>query len=296
VNQGYSHRERLRVDRAGVSVLAHLTAQYPHSSEGVWRQRLALGEVKLDGVVARGNEHLRHGQWLVWDRPPWVEPDAPLELRLLHVDRSLVVVAKPAGLPTLPGAGFLEHTLLTQLQRSFPEAAPVHRLGRWTSGVVICPRGREAASAIQRAWGTPRVEKVYRALAAGRIECDSFEISTPIGLIDYAPLGKLHAAVDDGRPAHSVVRILKRRPMATLVEVRITTGRPHQIRIHLAAGGHPLVGDPLYATGGRPRSGCTAVPGDPGYLLHAFRVVLPHPDNGERIEFTDEPPTPLAFV
>jgi 23S rRNA pseudouridine1911/1915/1917 synthase len=99
----------------------------------------------------------------------------------------------------------------------------------------------------------------------------------PIGRIPHPLLGTVHAASAGGRPARTVVHTLRAEDHASLVEVEIDTGRPHQIRIHLAAAGHPLVGDPVYDRGGLPRVGTRALPGDGGYLLHAARLVFPHP-------------------
>jgi len=104
--------------------------------------------------------------------------------------------------------------------------------------------------------------------------------------VPYPPTGTVHAASPRGKAAGSRVRVLERRGGAapcSLVEVEIETGRPHQIRIHLAWAGHPLVGDPLFGPGGVPLPGCVAVPGDPGYLLHALRIAFVHPRTGARV-------------
>ena len=105
--------------------------------------------------------------------------------------------------------------------------------------------------------------------------------------------GEVFAARTDGLPSRSEVRVLERRGAGSLVEVRIETGRPHQIRIHMAACGHPLTGDPLYAAGGGLRDDGTALPGDTGYLLHAMRLALVHPETGEPFAVECLPPRAL---
>ena len=120
-----------------------------------------------------------------------------------------------------------------------------------------------------------------------------FCIEAPIGPVPHPRLGTIHAACSTGKPALSRVRILERRTDASLLEVTIETGKPHQIRIHLAAAGHPLVGDPLYRKGGQVKEGDVALPGDIGYHLHAERLCLRHPATGWPSAFWCCPPPEL---
>lgn len=293
LNSGYVYRERVPPWARGLSVLAYLTRAHGHSDEAAWRSRLERGEVRLDGKAAHGTEELRPGQCLDWHRPPWQEEAVPLDFGLVHEDAALLAVAKPPGLPTLPGGGFLEGTLLTQVRRRWPGARPLHRLGRGTSGLVLFALTGEAAATLARAWRADEVGKVYRALGTGHPDWEERALTTSIGPVPHPRLGTVYAASASGKPSRSAARVLERRPDATLFGVDLHTGRPHQIRIHLAAAGHPLVGDPLYAPGGLPRADAPGLPGDLGYLLHAERLTLTHPLTGEPLTLRAEPPAAL---
>jgi len=137
------------------------------------------------------------------------------------------------------------------------------------------------------------IRKTYRALAAGSPVEDVFRVDLPIGPVPHARLGTVHAVCASGKPALSRVSVLERRTDSSLLEVCIESGRPHQIRIHLAAAGRPLVGDPLYLAGGGIID--TALPGDLGYLLHAERVGLRHPESGEDLEIRCASPPELRL-
>lgn len=286
------YRETIPRAAEGEPLLAYLVRRYQHSDEDTWRTRLLAGELSLDEAAARTDDRLRAGQALAWRRPPWEEPDVPLAWAVLHRDAHLLAAAKPRGLPTVPNGGFLEHTLLHLVRRSFPDAVPMHRLGRGTSGLVLFALSPRARSAVSADWRRSRVTKVYRALASGLPAWDALTIDAPIGPVDHPRLGTVHAARPDGKPSRSHARVLERRAGASLLEVEIETGRPHQIRIHLAWAGHPLVGDPLYAVGGLPLPE-PGLPGDPGYRLHAHRLTLAHPATGDLVTLECAPPEPL---
>ena len=285
-NQGCEYRERLGADADDRTLLAYLSRRHRHSSAAEWAARIAAGQVLVDARPARADSVLRLGSELLWRRPPWIEPPAPTAFAVLYEDRDLLAVAKPAGLPTLPGANFLQTTLLYQLRRYATDAAPLHRLGRWTSGIVLCARSRDARSKLLRQWSAREVGKRYRALAGGAPDWEEMTITAPIGPVPHALLGSIHAASPQGKSALSRVTVLERRADAFLCDVTIATGRPHQIRIHLAAAGHPLVGDPLYIAGGLPAADSRALPGDPGYHLHAAELRFRHPATGRELVIT----------
>jgi 23S rRNA pseudouridine1911/1915/1917 synthase len=290
-NGGHVFRERIQL--GGERLLDYLARRHPQAGADRWRARIAAGEVRLDGVPAEPETPLAAGVELAWHRPPWEEPEADLRFQVLYEDDLLVAVAKPRGLPTLPGAGFMDHTLLAQVRARYPDARPMHRLGRETTGLVLFARTSGAAAVIQAAWRGRRVEKGYRALGQGVAGPETLVVTAPIGPVPHPRLGTVQAASPLGKPACSRIRVLRRGDRDTLFEIWIETGRPHQVRIHLAWAGHPLVGDPLYGPGGMPLDDRPGLPGDGGYFLHAERLRFPHPDGGAPLELWAPPPREL---
>jgi 23S rRNA pseudouridine1911/1915/1917 synthase len=273
-------------------VLAYLVATRLHSTESEWAERIDRGEVEVEGARVRRDVVLHAGQTVVWHRPAWDEDPVPTNFEVIHEDDAIVVVNKPSGLPTMPAGGFLEQTLLTLVRRQYPEASPLHRLGRCTSGLVLFARHKSAASKLARAWRDHTVKKTYRALALGSTRAEMFVIDVPIGPVPHPIIGTIQAACDGGRPAHSVAIVLEQRHDQTLFSIDITTGRPHQIRIHMAYAGHPLIGDPIYEEGGGLKRH-PGLPGDGGYFLHAERLQFAHPTTGQRMNVTATPPPEL---
>ncbi len=283
LNQGYAYATIISSKYHGQTLLSHLASLYPHSTLQAWQQKLNNGEVTLDGHTATGRESVTLGQTLIWNRPPWIEPDAPQEFEVLFEDAHLLAVNKPGGLPTLPGGGFMENTLLRLVQKRTPNANPVHRLGRATTGIVLFAKTPLAASNLSASWNTPDIEKIYRALSQNIAQQDIYEITTPIGLVPHPLIGSVWAANPSGKPSKSLARVISRSISTTTFEVSLSSGRPHQIRIHLASLGHPLVGDPLYGLTGQPLENLPGLPGDGGYFLHAQYLKFRHPITGEQV-------------
>ncbi|MCP9849961.1 RNA pseudouridine synthase [Cyanobium sp. Morenito 9A2] len=317
-NQGWIYRNRLGPAETGLSLLAFYGTRYRHSDRGVWAERLAAGELHRNGTRLRADVALQAGEQLQWHRPPWQEAAVPGSWQRVFDDGDLLVIDKPSGLPVLPAGGFLEHTLLRLLERRHGGEAggvprPVHRLGRFTSGLLVCARRsatrawlsaqlRESTAGADQRRGAgltageqPCCRKLYRALTAPLpvpLEPGaSLTLTTPIGRRPHPLLGQVWCAAAEGQPgalaARSTLTLLERRPGADLVEVAIASGRPHQIRLHAAALGAPLLGDPLYLPGGLARA--EVLPGEGGYRLHAHRLVLRRPE-GETLEL--EAPLP----
>ncbi len=291
-NEGYGYRHVLGPTAKGHTVHSYLVSAFAHSSPEEWRNRVEDGEVLVNEERAYPDQPVRPGEILLWNRPPWIEEETPQTYGLRYEDANLLVIDKPSGLPTVPGGGFYRNTLVSFVRLHFPSARPLHRLGRATSGLVVFALDPHSAAEMHRRW--PSIEKQYQALASSVAQEDRFDIRTPIGPRDHERLGRVWAASPTGKAARTVARVLQRRPNSTVFELDLHTGRPHQIRIHLASIGHPLVGDPLYADGGLPRIDRPGLPGDGGYCLHAKRLRFAHPLSGEPLEVVSPPPEVLA--
>jgi len=297
LNRGYAYTTIVSSKYHGRTLLSHLASLYPHSTPQAWQKNLNNREVTVNGITVTGSESLTSGQTLVWNRPPWSEPDAPQHFEVLFNDPHLLAVNKPGGMPTLPGGGFMENSLLRLVQKQTPNANPVHRLGRATTGIVLFAKTPQAAAKLFADWNTPGIQKIYRALAQGVAQHDTYEILAPIGLVPHPLIGSVWAANPSGKPSKSLAKVISRAPSSTAssstassgtagtttFEVRLNSGRPHQIRIHLASIGHPLVGDPLYGSTGQPLENLPGLPGDGGYFLHAQFLNFQHPITGVRI-------------
>lgn len=196
--------------------------------------------------------------------------------RKVYHDENLVVLDKPSGLLAVPGRGpDLQDCLAARVQAEFPQASVVHRLDRDTSGLIVMALDADAQRELSRQFAAREVAKVYRAIVYGSPQGDA-------GLVDLAlrkdfdnpPRHMVDPAL--GRPAQTRWRVVKRYADRTLLEVEPITGRSHQIRIHLAALDHPILGDPLYAH-------AEALAMADRLLLHSEQLTLTHPRTGERM-------------
>ncbi|EDX85551.1 pseudouridine synthase, RluA family [Synechococcus sp. PCC 7335] len=327
LNQGWTYLDKVPAAAVGQTVLDFYTQRYRHSKRAVWKARIETEQILLDGDRTQENTLLKLGQILSYARSPWEEPAVPLDFDVLYEDEDLWVINKPAGLPVLPSGGFLEHTLLYQLRVRYRDcqSAPVHRLGRGTSGAMLIAKSHIAKVQLSEQFrkrsanlssnttpntaSTCTLGKTYRALIAPTTPDqlrDRFICTYPIGKLPHTRLGYIYGHLRDAHshektigPINSMVSrsegsVLRRRAHSTLVEITIQTGRPHQIRIHLAAAGYPLLGDPLYSAGGVPDPHGYALPGDCGYHLHAHRLQFAHPRTGQSIAITAPPPAILS--
>jgi 23S rRNA pseudouridine1911/1915/1917 synthase len=288
-NSGWIYRARVAADAAGASVLAFHVERYRHSDEAAWRAAIDAGRVLVNGQRVRPEDALAAGDALEFHRAPWREPDAPESFAVAFEDEHVLVVSKPAGLQVLPAGPFSARTLLELVRASDAsrrEAAPAHRLGRGTSGLIAFGKTALGRSSLSRQLRELTLGKTYLAWVEGARLPASFAARQPIARIAHGPL-TIHAAAAHGRPALTRVRVLRRVGTRTLVAAQPITGRPDQIRIHLAAAGAPIVGDPLFGPGGVPKS--DVPPGAGGYWLHSAGLSFDHPRTGARIRLRSRP-------
>ena len=249
------------------------------------------GRVLINGKAGKPSSVLRGGETIEVEPaelPPLRAEPEPIPLRVLYEDEDLVAVDKPAGMVVHAGAGCRSGTLVNALLHRFGslssiggEVRPgiVHRLDRYTSGVLLVARNDAAHRNLARQFASRTVEKVYLAVVHGHVKQDAGRIEKPIAR-DPARRIRMTARLGQGREAVSEYRVLRRTARFTLLEVRMGTGRTHQIRVHLASIGHPVVGDRLY---GAPAK-IGGQPAPERYLLHAQRIRFRQPSTGEVME------------
>lgn len=257
--------------------------------------RLIAGEEALvDGRPARKGHVLRAGETVAWASPPETSPELIAEdvpLRVVYEDDWLLVVDKPAGVVVHPAPGHehgtLAHGLVARGARGGHGRRPgiVHRLDKETSGLLVVARRDDAYRRLVETMARREVSRVYLALLVGSLRQDEGTVDAPIGrhVRDRARM-----SVHTARPRHAVTHftVLARSGGYSLAEVRLETGRTHQIRVHMAALGHPVAGDTTY--GRRPRP-----PGLERHFLHAVRLVFPHPEDGREMAFSSPLPDEL---
>jgi 23S rRNA pseudouridine1911/1915/1917 synthase len=262
------------------------------------------GGATVDGVVqTSGKVRLAVGQVVTIDMSmapieELPQPEPGIQFGVVHADDDVIVVDKPCGLVVHPGAGHRTGTLVNGLLAAFPEISGVgeshrpgivHRLDVGTSGLLVVARTSASYHYFVQALATRNVGRAYRTLVWGHVENPVGVIEAPIGRDPRDPLRM--AVVVDGKPARTHYQLLQALdpPKVTLLECRLETGRTHQIRVHLAAVGHPVVGDATY---GGARDALVV----PRPFLHAARLSFEHPVTGEPMEFASDLPADLAGV
>jgi 23S rRNA pseudouridine1911/1915/1917 synthase len=284
----------LRFDQA----LARALPQYSRARLAAW---IDSGAVEVDGRPLRGKDRVLGGEQVriraQLQVATHIDPEA-IPLSVVFKDRSLLVIDKPAGLVVHPGAGNPRHTLQNALLAldpklaRVPRAGLVHRLDKDTSGLLVVARTVEAHSALVAALAAREVTREYLAIVTG-VMTGGATVDEPIGR--HRTQRTRMTVRADGRPAVTHYRVVRRFRAHTLVRVMLETGRTHQIRVHLAHIGFPLVGDPLYAgrrrlPAGIPLGLAIALQDFPRQALHAARLKLAHPVTARELEF--EAPLP----
>jgi 23S rRNA pseudouridine1911/1915/1917 synthase len=265
----------LRFDQA----LARVFPQYSRNRLQVW---LKSGHITLDGRPADASRQVSGGERIVLEPPAVADSAVPaaqrMPLKIVHEDRDIVVIDKPAGLVVHPGAGQPDRTLLNALLAhaprlaGVPRAGIVHRLDKDTSGLLVVAKTLEAQADLARQLAERSMRRIYLAVVQGDPPAS--------GVIDAAigrdVRSRVRMAVSQrGKPARTAYRVIERFGHAALVECRLETGRTHQIRVHLQHIRHPLVGDPVYRRG--TRHGLPFA----RQALHAGELTLVHPGTGK---------------
>lgn len=265
------------------------------------RKAIDEGGARVGGRPAKPGHKLKPGDHLVFDyEVPALEPKLlpePIPLKIIYKDEDVILVDKPAGLVVHPGAGHASGTLANALIHHFPEVALigseerpgiVHRLDKDTSGVMVAARSSRAFSELVRQFKTRDVWKTYLGLAWGRVAASEGRLNWPLGR--HPKEGKkISIRARSPKKAETFFEVQRVFQETTLLEIRPVTGRTHQIRVHMAAAGHPIVGDPIY---GRKKEGGRY----PRLFLHAHTLSFLHPATGERVTFASPLPPDLEAV
>lgn len=290
------HEARIPADLAGRRLDQALAQLFPDYSRSRLKDWILAGHVQLDGATAAPRTPVAAGQRVTLQLINEVraddEPEA-IDLDVVYADADLAVINKPAGLVVHPGAGQPAGTLVNGLLhrwpelRTLPRGGLLHRLDKDTSGLLVVARSAAAYTRLVRDLQDRAITREYRAVCNGRLTAGG-QIEAAVG---RHPVHRTRMAVTPkGRPAVTHYRVLARFAAHTFIALRLETGRTHQIRVHMAHVGHPLVGDPQY--GGRPH-----FPGGAGdrcrealinfrrQALHASRLRFNHPVSGEVLEF-----------
>ncbi|NVB40005.1 RluA family pseudouridine synthase [Pseudenhygromyxa sp. WMMC2535] len=295
-----------------------LSLRFTRMSRTRVHKMLAAGGVRCRSSgepLVKNALRLRVGQVIVIRRPAPEEPAVILDYSVLHEDPSLLILDKPGNLPVHPSARYHRHTLTALMRRRLGLGhgwEMAHRLDRETSGVMAFGRRKGSASQLKGSFFRREVDKVYLALVSGHLEGERI-LDDPLGPAEGSQIlikvGRRELE-DGGLPARTHVEPIAwasfRDQPITLVRCRPKTGRTHQIRVHLALDGHPLLGDKIYAVreqdfldvveNGRPVQELEAKLGLWRHALHARTLSFPHPESGERVRFEAPWPEELAAI
>jgi len=301
------HDLQLPAEVAGARFDQALAAALPQYSRARLQRWISAGSVLLDGRAVRPRERLAGGEQVrvqaEFPADATVEAEA-ISLQVVYEDDALLVIDKPAGLVVHPGAGNPRHTLQNALLAhdpalaTVPRAGLIHRLDKETSGLLVVARTPQIHVQLVRMLQERRIARGYLALSLGRPTAGG-TIAESIGR--HRTQRTRMAVRRDGREAVTHYRIEERFRGHTLLRVQLETGRTHQIRVHLAERGHPLVGDPVYGTRagrGLARLGPegAAIAAFPRQALHAKRLGFIHPATGQALEFDSALPADLGAL
>ncbi len=297
MNDSGAFRYRVRTEEAGRRLDVVLAARLDGPSRSAVAGAIREGTVTVDGRVRKPGHTVRAGEIIRGTLPRPARPDAiaePIELSILFEDDHLLVVDKPAGMVVHPSAGHFSGTLVNALLHHYPEIEVrrdgeilrpgiVHRLDKDTSGCLVIAKDSRTQQLLQEQFRARRIDKIYLALVVGRVAADAGRIDRPVGR-HPRDRKKMSVFSHRGRPALTLWRVRRRFSRATLLELKLKTGRTHQIRVHLASLGHPVAGDPVY--GGTRRLAGTPLESARRQMLHAWRLAFTHPMEGRPVSVT----------
>ncbi|MBF2053334.1 MAG: RluA family pseudouridine synthase [Candidatus Sericytochromatia bacterium] len=277
---------------AGQSLLRWLSGhlQMPHPRLRDW---IRQGAVTVDGQPGKAGRHLQPGQRVCWQAPP-LQPHAAqpqnLPLPIVYADRDLIVVNKPAGMASHPGPGWWQGSCVNALLGAFSDwpgikgvAGPgiVHRLDRDTSGLLLFARSDTGQQGLLQALQARQIQRRYLAWVVGQPPAMADSLSWPLRRSPERPQQmEICPPGAQGLSARTHYRVLLQQTDKTLLQLQLESGRTHQIRVHLAALGCPVWGDPLYGL---------ASQASEGLKLHAYSLVFAHPCHAEKLHFEVQP-------
>ena len=285
---------QLAAESSGERLDRFVALRCPELSRSYIQKLIEEGWIAVNGNLAKPALRLKTGDRVtITQPPPEPSPLTPeyIPLSVHYQDDDIIVVDKPAGMTTHPAPGSHSGTLVNALLGLLPRLAEadnperpgiVHRLDRDTSGLIVVAKNRKALETLSNQFKSRRVKKVYLALVKGKVKPDRGLIDAPVGR-DPVHRKKM-AVVSSGRAAQTAYRVLRYLPGYTLLEIRPETGRTHQIRVHLAEIGYPVVGDATYGA----KSDLVG-----RQFLHAYRLTFRLPSTGEQVTFTTRLPDDL---
>jgi 23S rRNA pseudouridine1911/1915/1917 synthase len=286
--------KQLAAESSGERLDRFVALRSPELSRSYIQKLIEEGWITVNSRLAKSSLKLKLGDSVVvTEPPPEPSPLTPehIPLNVHYEDADIIVIDKPAGMTTHPAPGSRSGTLVNALLGLLPKLAEsdnperpgiVHRLDKETSGLIVVAKNRKALETLSNQFKSRRVKKVYLALVKGHVKPDRGLIDAPIG---RDPVHRQRMAViNSGRPSQTAYRVKRYLEGYTLLELKPETGRTHQIRVHLAEIGYPVVGDAVYG------SKSTLVPRQ---FLHAYKLTFRLPSNGEQVTFTTQLPDDL---